>query len=63
MHIHTHRRATVLIGAVAALGAIVSVLAYWDSRKHAKTKADLLALDKEIKTLEIAQKHADLGIS
>lgn len=61
----THKKLTIVISAVMALGAITALLAYIDNRRHRKLKAEILELDREIKTLEIAQKrhtNASLGV-
>jgi len=47
-----------LVACAWALGGVVALLAYLDTRKTAKMKKDLLALEKEIKEHEL--KHHKL---
>ena len=56
MEISTHRKLSILISLVALMGVGVSVLAYIESRRSRKMKDDLIAVDLEIKNLELAHK-------
>ena len=42
-----------LIVGLGALSAVVAVLVYLDQRKHNGVKEELMALDKEIKMLQL----------
>jgi len=44
-----------LVG-IGLVGVIVSILVYLDNKKHAKIKAEVDTLDKEIKVLDLALK-------
>lgn len=45
-----------IIALITALTGVVGVLAYLETKKHAKINDEVLALDKQIKTLELALK-------
>jgi hypothetical protein len=47
------RQITLLVVGLTALSGIVGVLIYLDQKKHNKVQKDILALDKEIKTLQL----------
>lgn len=46
----------VMASAITILTGFVAVLAYFQSKKHRKINQEVLNLEKEIKTLELAQK-------
>ncbi len=46
----------VLVGVITLLTAIVGVIAWYENKKHNKINDEVLKLDKEIKTLELAIK-------
>lgn len=46
----------VLVGVITLLTAIVGVIAWYENKKHNKINNEVLKLDKEIKTLELAIK-------
>jgi hypothetical protein len=48
---------------MTALTAIVGALAYMQSKKHAKINDEILSLDKEIKTIELALKKKEAQAS
>jgi hypothetical protein len=45
-----------VIGALAALGGLVALLGYLNSRKHNKIKEEIALLDRTIKQLELNEK-------
>ena len=45
-----------IIASVTVLTGIIGVLAYLETKKHAKINDEVLALDKQIKTLDLALK-------
>jgi Tfp pilus assembly protein PilN len=47
------RQITLLVVGLTALSGIVGVLIYLDQKKHNIVQKDILALDKEIKTLQL----------
>jgi len=47
------KQITFLFGAVAFIGGVSGLLIYFQKRKFSKEHAELLALDKEIKTLTL----------
>ena len=49
------KQITFLFGAVAFIGGVSGLLIYFQKRKYGKEHAELLALDKEIKTLTLAK--------
>ena len=53
------RSLSYLIVTMTALTAIVGALAYMQSKKHAKINDEILSLDKEIKTIELALKKKE----
>ena len=48
-----------LFGAVAFIGGISGIMIYFQKRKFSKEHAELLALDKEIKTITLAKLKND----
>lgn len=48
-----------IIASVTLLTGIVGVLAYLETKKHAKINDEVLSLDKQIKTLELALKKSE----
>ena len=42
-----------LIGALALLGTVVAVIAYIDQKKHNQLQKEVIALDKELKSLQL----------
>lgn len=53
---HQNTNILVVIGAVTILTGFVGILAYLENKKHIKMKDEVLNLEKEIKTLELAHK-------
>jgi|694.fasta_scaffold25292_11 hypothetical protein len=53
------RRLSLLFVTLTALTALVGTLAFIESKKHAKLNDEILALDKEIKTIELALKKKE----
>ena len=53
------KQITFLFGAVAFIGGLSGLLIYFQKRKFSKEHAELLALDKEIKTLTLAKLKKD----
>jgi|APFre7841882793_1041355.scaffolds.fasta_scaffold00126_3 hypothetical protein len=51
-----NRHITLIIGGIAALGGIVALLGYLNSRKHTKIKEEIALLDRTIKELELHDK-------
>ena len=51
-----NRHITLIIGGLAALGGVVALLGYINSRKHNKIKEEIALLDKAIKELELHEK-------
>jgi Tfp pilus assembly protein PilN len=49
------RKITWLVIGFAALSGVVGILVYLDQKKHNTVQRDILALDKEIKTLQLAK--------
>lgn len=47
------KKISLLLSGLAILSAIVGVLVYLDQKKHNTVQKDILALDKEIKTLQL----------
>jgi len=47
---------TYMVVIITALTGIVGVLAYLENKKHNKINDEVLSLDKQIKTLELALK-------
>ena len=47
------RQITWLVVGLTALSGVVGVLIYLDQKKHNIVQKDILALDKEIKTLQL----------
>lgn len=47
------KKITWLVVGFAALSGIVGLLVYLDQKKHNTVQRDILALDKEIKTLQL----------
>ena len=47
------RQITWLVVGLTTLSGIVGVLIYLDQKKHNRVQKDILALDKEIKTLQL----------
>lgn len=45
-----------IVAGITILTGVVGVLAYLETKKHAKINDEVLALDKQIKTLELALK-------
>jgi hypothetical protein len=45
-----------LIAAISALGGIALFMGYIHTKRHSKLQDEILLLDKEIKTLELANK-------
>lgn len=45
-----------IIASVTVLTGIIGVLAYLETKKHAKINDEVLALEKQIKTIELALK-------
>jgi|LakMenEpi03Aug12_release.lakeMendotaPanAssembly.Ray.scaffolds.fasta_scaffold4086521_1 hypothetical protein len=41
------------IGALALLGTVVAVIAYIDQKKHNELQKEVIALDKELKSLQL----------
>jgi hypothetical protein len=50
------RSITYIIATVTVLTGVVGLLAYLETKKHAKIKDEVLALEKQIKTIELALK-------
>lgn len=48
-----------IVASVTILTGIVGVLAYLETKKHAKINDEVLSLDKQIKTLELALKKSE----
>ena len=48
-----NHKITMIIGALAALGGITAFLIYLENRQTRKTEAQIMALDKEIKELQL----------
>jgi cell division protein FtsL len=44
---------------VATLGATTTLVLYWQNRKNRKEKDDLLAMEKELKTLQLEKLKAE----
>lgn len=42
-----------LIGSLALLGTMVAVIAYIDQKKHNELQKEVIALDKELKSLQL----------
>jgi hypothetical protein len=48
-----NHKITIIFSLVAALGGIVALLTYWDKKKTSHLETDVLALNKQIKELEL----------
>jgi hypothetical protein len=46
-----------LIGMVSALGGVALFMGYLHTKKHSKLQEEVLAIDKEIKRLELEEKR------
>lgn len=46
-----------LIGLVSALGGVALFMGYLHTKKHSKLQEEVLAIDKEIKRLELEEKR------
>ena len=42
-----------VIGALALLGTVVAIIAYIDQKKHHQLQKEVIALDKELKSLQL----------
>ena len=51
--IQQNHKITMIIGVLTALGGITAFLIYLENRQTRKTEAQLMALDKEIKELQL----------
>jgi hypothetical protein len=60
--IEQNHKITLLIGGLAALGGITAFLIYLENRQTRKTEAQILALDKEIKELQLNDLRAKNSI-
>lgn len=49
----------IMVGVITLLTAVVGVIAWWENKKHSKINDEVLKLDKEIKTLELAMKKQE----
>jgi len=47
------KRLNLIFGLVAALSGLAAILIYIDNRRHSKVQAEIHALDKELKNLQI----------
>ena len=52
-----------LVAVSIILTGVVGVLAYIESKRHSKTNDEILSLDKQIKTLELALKKNEAEAS
>jgi hypothetical protein len=51
------RNINLLIGLVSALGGVALFMGYLHTKKHSKLQEEVLAIDKEIKRLELEEKR------
>ena len=49
----------IMVGVITLLTAVVGFIAWYENKKHAKINDEVLKLDKEIKTLELAMKREE----
>ena len=56
----THRKLSIIIAGFASLGALVSILAYFENRRQNEMKRELMTIEKEIKELELVHKRNNL---
>jgi len=49
----------IMVGTITLLTAIVGLVAWYENKRHNKVNNDVLKLDKEIKTLELAMKKKE----
>lgn len=49
----------IMVGVITLLTAVVGVIAWYENKKHSKINDEVMKLDKEIKTLELAMKKQE----
>jgi len=49
----------IMVGMITLLTAVVGLIAWYENKKHNRINDEVLKLDKEIKTLELAMKKQE----